>query len=117
MKSGMVMMLESMGIQVEAVQQLLDPKNVKLLLDKVQRMCDTVDEIKASVLRVEIKLGTLPESVAMNLLADCQSEAFKQAAEFVRDYNGDNGNRSGNNGNNAINGDTCIATVSDGRGL
>jgi hypothetical protein len=93
MKSGMEMMLESMGIQTGAIKQLLDPTNVKALLGKVERMCNTVDEINASVLRIETKLGTIPEPIAMKLLEDGASQAFQEAAEYVRD----NSNGSGNN--------------------
>jgi hypothetical protein len=32
MKSGMEMMLDSMGIQTGAIKQLLDPANIKALL-------------------------------------------------------------------------------------
>ena len=94
MKSGMEMMLESMGIQTTAIKQLFDPNNVKALITKVETMCNTIDEIKGSVLRVEIKLGTLPSSIAMQLLNDGQSDAFQKATEYVREYNG-----SGDNGN------------------
>ena len=105
MKSGMEMMLDSMGIQTGAVKQLLDPANIKALLSKIETMCKEitvilfeVTEIKDSVRRIETKLGTLPESIAMKLLADGQSEAFKETVEFVRTYN-DRNDRDSNNGN------------------
>jgi len=118
MKSGMEMMLDSMGIQTSAVKQLLDPANIKALLSKVETMCNSVEEIKVSVLRIETKLGTLPESVAMKLLADGQTEAFKETVEFVRGYNnGDS--RDSNNGTGSdtgsINGDAN--GNGNGRGL
>lgn len=100
MKSGMEMMLESMGIQTEAIKQLLDPANIKALLTKIETMCNSVEEIKVSVQRIEIKLGTIPESVAMKLLADGESEAFQDVVKFVREYN-DGNSRDSDNGNGA----------------
>lgn len=122
MKSGMEMMLESMGIQTGAIKQLLDPENVKKLLTKIETMCDEVsrtwfkvEELSDAVKRIEIKLGTLPESVAMQLLENGASEAFKDVAEFVKGYNSGN-SRDSNNGNGSdsrsINGDAN----SDGNG-
>ena len=125
MKTGMEMMLDSMGIQTGAVKQLLDPANIKALLSKIEAMCKEttvtlfeVTEIKDSVRRIETKLGTLPESIAMKLLADGQSEAFKETVEFVRTYN-DRNDRDSNDGNE-INTRTDIgndATGGNGRGL
>ena len=95
------------------------------MLSKIETMCREttvtlfeVTEIKDSVRRIETKLGTLPESIAMKLLADGQSEAFKKTVEFVRTYN-DRNDRDSNNGNE-INTRTDIgndATGGNGRGL
>ena len=129
MKSGMEMMLESMGIQTGAIKQLLDPENVKKLLTKIETMCNTVErtlvrvevnhdhimDLINSVRRIEIKLGTLPESVAMQLLENGASDAFKDAAEFVKGYNsGNSGDSDNGNGSDtrSINGDAN----SDGNG-
>ena len=114
MKSGMEMMLESMGIQTGAIKQLLDPENVKKLLTKIETMCNSIEEIKVSVQRIEIKLGTLPESVAMQLLEDGASDAFKDAAEFVRSYNNGNSGDS-DNGNGSDTGTGNDAAF--GRGI
>jgi hypothetical protein len=118
MKSGMEMMLDSMGIQTGAIKQLLDPANIKALLSKIETMCNSVEDIKASVLRIETKLGTLPESIAMQLLGDGQSEAFQETVEFVKEYNGGN-SRDSDNGNGSdtgsINGDATSS--GNGRGL
>lgn len=118
MKSGMEMMLESMGIQTGAIKQLLDPANIKELLSKIETMCNSVEDIKASALRIETKLGTLPESIAMQLLGDGQSEAFQETVEFVKEYNGGN-SRDSDNGNGSdtgsINGDATSS--GNGRGL
>ena len=106
MKSGMEMMLESMGIQTGAIKQLLDPENVKKLLTKIETMCNSIEEVKVSVQRIETKLGTLPDSVLMQLLEDGASDAFKDAAEFVKGFNNgnrgnsDNGNSDGNDSDN-----------------
>ena len=97
MKSAMEMMLENMGIQTGIIKQLLEPERIKTLLNKVETMFNSVEDIKASVLRIEIKLNTLPLEQALKLLADGQSEAFKEAAEYVRDKS----DRSGDNGNDA----------------
>ncbi len=103
--NGIEIMLKSMGIDTSALRDLLDPTNVCTLLNRVEKMCDNIDEIKLMCLRVEIKLGTLPEDISMQLIADHSTEAFQQALEYVRSYNnGDNGNAgcyNGNNGNNA----------------
>ncbi len=116
MKSGMEMMLESLGIQTEAVKQLLDPKNIKQLLGKIETLCNSVEEIKISVMRIEIKLGTLPEPVAIALLEDGQSQAFKDAAEYVKGYNNGNSGNSGNDkGSNTGSGND--ATSDNGRGI
>lgn len=134
MKSGMEMMLESMGIQTGAIKQLLDPENVKKLLTKIETMCNDIDAIKErlclndvesvivqiqrSIERVEIKLGTLPESVAMQLLQDGASDAFKDAAEFVRSFNnGNSGDSDNGNGSDtgSINGDAN--GIGNGRGI
>lgn len=116
MKSGMEMMLESMGIQTGAIKKLLDPENIEKLLTKIEMMCNSIEEIKESVQRIEIKLGTLPESVAMKLLEDGASDAFKDAAEFVKGYNsgnsGDSDNRNGSD-SRSINGDAN----GNGRGI
>ena len=115
MKSGMEMMLESMGIQTGAIKQLLDPENVKKLLTKIETMCNSIEEIKVSVQRIEIKLGTLPESVAMQLLENGASDVFKDSAEFVKGYNsGNSGDSDNGNGSDSrsINGDAN----SDGNG-
>jgi hypothetical protein len=117
MKSGMEMMLESLGIQTEAVKQLLDPKNIKQLLDKIETLCNSVEEIKISVMRIEIKLGTLPEPVAIALLEDGQSQAFKDAVEFVRTYNGNNGDSNDGNINGDNTGSNNGATSDSGRGI
>ena len=125
MKSGMELMLDSMGIQTGAVKQLLDPANIKALLSKIETMCKEttvtlfeVTEIKDSVRRIETKLGTLPESIAMQLLGDGQSEAFQETVEFVKEYNSGN-SRDSDNGNGSdtgsINGDA--ANSGNGRGL
>jgi hypothetical protein len=97
MKSAMEMMLENMGIQTGIIKQLLEPERIKTLLNKVETMFNSVEDIKTSVLRIEIKLNTLPLEQALKLLADGQSEAFKEAAEYVRDKS----DRSGDNGNDA----------------
>ena len=119
MKSGMEMMLESMGIQTGAIKQLLDPANVKALLTKIETMCNTVEAIMqsnaslyAAILRIELKLGTLPEDVQMKLLEDCQSQAFKDAVEYVRDYNGNSGDSNKGNGSDS----RSINADSDGSG-
>jgi hypothetical protein len=99
MKSGMEMMLESMGIQTGIIKQLLEPERIKTLLNKVETMFNSVEEIKASVLRIEIELNTLPLEQALKLLADGQSEAFREAAEYVRDNSeGSSNNRNVANG-------------------
>ena len=103
MQSGIEMMLKSMGIQTDVINQLLEPERIKLLLTKIETMCNSVEETKAAVLRIETKLGTLPESLAMKLLADGQTQAFQDAVEYVRGYNGDNCNGSSDNGNDANN--------------
>jgi hypothetical protein len=107
MKSGMEMMIESMGIQTSAIKQLLDPENIKQLLRKIEIFCNDASETRMAVMRIETKLGTLPETVAMKLLEDGQSDAFKYATEFVRGYNGEsreNGVKADGNSGNSNNG-------------
>ncbi len=87
MKSGMEMMLDSMGIQTGAVKQLLDPENIKALLTKIEKMYTTIDEIYAAVLRVEIKLETIPTEKAMGLLSDGLEQAERDVEEYVRNFN------------------------------
>ena len=98
----------------------MTPENIKKLLTKIETMCNSIEEIKVSVQRIEIKLGTLPESVAMQLLQDGASDAFKDAAEFVRSFNNgnsgdsDNGNGDGSD-SRSINGDAN--GIGNGRGI
>jgi hypothetical protein len=113
----MEMMLKSMGIQTDAIKQLLDPENVKKLLSKIETLCNSVEDVKQAVLRIELKLGTLPDNIAQQLLADGQSEAFKEAVEFVRGYNGDSGNSNNGSGNDTRPGIGSGAASADGRGI
>jgi hypothetical protein len=92
MKTGMEMMLASMGIDTDAIRKLLDPENIKQLLHRVEKSCNTIESIDARLLRIEVKLETLPPDVAMRLLADNRESAEKEAAEYAR--NNSDGNRS-----------------------
>jgi hypothetical protein len=91
----MEMMLESMGIQTDAIKQLLDPKNVKALLQKVETMCDMVQESNERLKRIEIKLETMDSKELEKLLSDGMERAQLESSEYVREYNG------GNSGNNS----------------
>jgi len=88
MKSGIEMMLESMGIQTDAIKQLLEPEKIKALLNKVEKMCDETSECNARLKRIETKLETMPDEEVMKLLADGKETAERETAEYVGDYNG-----------------------------
>ena len=94
--NGMEMMLKSFGFDPEQIKSgLLNAQ--KSIMEEVQKLHSEIESVNAKVTRIEIKLGTIPETVAMQLLEDGANEAFTSAAEYVRTYNGDS--RDSNNGN------------------
>ena len=95
MASGIEMMLKSMGFDPEKLKaQLTQAQTV--LTDKVTEIESKLTSIQDSMLRIEIKLNTLPVEMAQKLLTD----NAPSIAELERIYGGrnDHDNGNGNNG-------------------
>jgi hypothetical protein len=66
--NGMQMMLKSMGIDVDGITEIINPETVKQTLDGLSKVITNQNDIKASLLRIEMKLDILPDSEANKLL-------------------------------------------------
>jgi hypothetical protein len=82
--NGMEMMLKSFGVDPEKIKtQLIDAQ--KVVLSEVERLHSRLDNIDASLRRIEVKFETLPTDEAMKLLANKPDASFIEQ-ELRREY-------------------------------
>ena len=84
MKSGIEMMLSSMGIDPDKIKETLLQAQTSVM-DEVQKVNTKLDALDAKLTRIELKLETVPPDVAMQLLADGKEQAENEVAQYVRD--------------------------------
>lgn len=83
----MEMMLKSMGIQTDAIKQLLEPERLKELVTKIESLFDKLDVIDAKLTRIEMKLETIPNDEAMKMLSE-NSDIAELASHSVAESDG-----------------------------
>jgi hypothetical protein len=77
MASGMELMFKSMGIDIDAIKAMINPQTVKKTLTDMQNAQAKLEAIEAALLRIEMKLQTLPSDYATKLLLDNQEHAME----------------------------------------
>ena len=82
MASGMELMFKSMGIDIDAIKAMINPQTVKKTLTDMQNAQAKLEAIEAGLLRIEMKLQTLPSDYANKLL----TENHEHAMELLDNY-------------------------------
>lgn len=85
--NGMDMMFKSMGIDIDGIKRVLNPDTVKRLVSDLETVSSKLNAIDEKLTRIEIKLETIPQHEAMNLLSDGELDAREKVNAFVREYN------------------------------
>ena len=70
MAKGMEMLFESMGVDITGIKEMINPETVKQTMQGLSNVLESQKRIEQSLLRIEIKLETLPDSDAHKLLLE-----------------------------------------------
>lgn len=92
MANGMEMMLKSMGIDVSAIKEIVNPETVREIVDTMLTVKSKLETIDTRLMRIEMKLDTIPNDEAMKLLIDGKDTAELETIEYVRKNSDGNSN-------------------------
>ena len=90
--TGMEMMMKSMGFDPEKIKAEFQSIQATAI-ESLRNVSAKLDSIDARLLRIEIKLETLPDSEALKLLAENNVSIVNQVKEIY----GNNGDGSNHN--------------------